>query len=412
MNYIGHDTSRRYSGGGGSQPVGLLPEALLRDVAENASRRDATRDLPFDAIGELKSLRFGASRLSVQAGGGGATLKDCFTAAYKLAAADSNVAHIWRNHFMLIERLIVHPTNKPFLLNLRERVAQGDLIGLAGTELDRKQTGGPSPLSTRLVRNGDGYRLSGKKFYSTGSLFSDWVATYAELETGEKVGLVLPRLRQGIELIDDWDGMGQRLTGTGTTIFNDVEVAPEELIGADELHPQGNFFSSVIAQLFLTTVIAGITSSIAEEATTLLGSRERTFYFAPSETAKDDPILLASLGERQADAFATRAIVLSAAEVLDEAAAAIASGASAEAEVQAASAAAAKAKIAVDAIAIKSASALFDIAGASATVRSKNLDRHWRNIRTIASHNPASYKAFAVGNQTLNGTPLPTLGFF
>ncbi|MEI5677126.1 MULTISPECIES: ATP-binding cassette domain-containing protein [unclassified Mesorhizobium] len=88
----------------------------------------------------------------------------------------------------------------------------------------------------------------------------------------------------------------------------------------EELHPQGKFFSSTIAQLFLTTVIAGVTAAIAEDAREVLGSRERTFYFAPAENAKDDPLLLASIGERHADAFATEAIVLAAARVLDEAA--------------------------------------------------------------------------------------------
>ena len=397
---------------GAATPVGRLPAELLAEFEAKASARDADRELPFDAINQLKAIRFGASRLPVTADGGGASLVDVFTQAHALAEADSNIAHIWRNHFMLIERLVVHPTDDAFLAGLRARVAAGDLIGLAGTELDRKQTGGASPLGSVLVKHGAGYRLSGRKFYSTGSLFSDWINTYAALEDGTTTGLVLPIDRKGIELIDDWNGMGQRLTGTGTTVFADVEVAPEEIIRKERLHPQGQFFSSTIAQLFLTTVIAGVVSAIAKDAGQLLESRGRTFYFAPAEVAKDDPILLASLGEREADAFAAKAIVLAAAAVLDEASAVITSGADATEATQAAAVAAAKAKVSVDAIALRAASGLFDIAGASATVRDKNLDRHWRNIRTVASHNPASYKALAVGARRLNGTPLPTLGFF
>lgn len=392
--------------------VGLIPETLLSNIRADAPRRDAERELPFQSVNEIKARRFGAYRLPKAVGGGGASLEACFAAAYRLAAADSNVAHIWRNHFMLIERLVVYPTTEPFLIELRDHVTHGALIGLAGTELDRKQTGGPSPLSTKITKRGLGYRLNGRKFYSTGSIFADWISTYAELEDGTKVCVLLPRDREGLELIDDWDGMGQRLTGTGTTVFHDIEIRPEEIVRGDTLHQQSNFFSSVIAQLFLTTVIAGITAAVSEEAATVLAGRERTFYFAPAERAANDPILLQSLGERQADAFAAEAIVLAAARVLDEASAVIATGRDAEREVQAAAAAAAKAKITVDAIAIRGASALFDIAGASATQSSRNLDRHWRNIRTIASHNPASYKAYAVGNQFLNGTPLPSLGFF
>lgn len=35
------------------------------------------------------------------------------------------------------------------------------------------------------------------------------------------------------------------------------------------------------------------------------------------------------------------------------------------------------------------------------------LDRHWRNARTISVHNPAIYKARAIGDHLLNGAALP-----
>lgn len=209
--------------------------------------------------------------------------------------------------------------------------------------------------------------------------------------------------------------MGQRLTGTGTTIFHDVEVRPEEILTYNREQDQSLALSSTVAQLFLTAAIAGIVAAIARDATDLLASRKRTFYFAPSEFAKDDPILLRDLGEREADAFAARAVVLAAAARADEASRAIAAGAAPDEQqalAQEASAAAARAKIIVDRLAHAAGAALFDVAGASSTLKEKNLDRHWRNLRTISSHNPASYKAFALGNRRLNGVPLPSVGFF
>ena len=41
--------------------------------------------------------------------------------------------------------------------------------------------------------------------------------------------------------------------------------------------------------------------------------------------------------------------------------------------------------------------------GASATDRGLGLDRHWRNARTIASHNPVLYKARNIGDYSVNG---------
>jgi alkylation response protein AidB-like acyl-CoA dehydrogenase len=44
--------------------------------------------------------------------------------------------------------------------------------------------------------------------------------------------------------------------------------------------------------------------------------------------------------------------------------------------------------------------------------RSHNFDRHWRNARTLSSHNPTTLKARSIGDYEVNGTPLPTKGFF
>ena len=46
---------------------------------------------------------------------------------------------------------------------------------------------------------------------------------------------------------------------------------------------------------------------------------------------------------------------------------------------------------------------LFEVGGASATSQARRLDRHWRNARTLASHNPAIYRERALGNYYLNG---------
>ena len=47
---------------------------------------------------------------------------------------------------------------------------------------------------------------------------------------------------------------------------------------------------------------------------------------------------------------------------------------------------------------------LFEAGGASATGEARRLDRHWRNARTVSSHNPAIYRERALGDYLLNGT--------
>ena len=50
------------------------------------------------------------------------------------------------------------------------------------------------------------------------------------------------------------------------------------------------------------------------------------------------------------------------------------------------------------------AQAMFETGGGSATSRTLNFDRHWRNIRTLLNHNPLNQKARVVGDYLVNGT--------
>jgi alkylation response protein AidB-like acyl-CoA dehydrogenase len=104
--------------------------------------------------------------------------------------------------------------------------------------------------------------------------------------------------------------------------------------------------------------------------------------------------------------------VLGAAEAIQAAADSVVDGLPTKEAAAEAALASAKAQLAVETIALRAATHLFDAGGASATKRSANLDRHWRNVRTLTTHNPSIYKARALGDQLVNGTALPANGFF
>ena len=229
---------------------------------------------------------------------------------------------------------------------------------------------------------------------------------------GDTAFAILPTNREGVELVDDWDGFGQRLTGTGTTIFTNVWIAADEVI-LDTDSDKDYLFYNIVPQLFLTAINAGIVRSVLRDATTLVKKRSRVFYHAASEQATDDPLLQQTIGQIATNAFAAEAIVLASADVLDRLEAAKIQGEEVESAVALEAAlSAAKAKLIVDDLALRSATLLFDVGGASTTKKSANLDRHWRNARTLSSHNPNPFKARAIGNYEINGTPPPTKGFF
>jgi alkylation response protein AidB-like acyl-CoA dehydrogenase len=327
-----------------------------------------------------------------------------------LASVDSNVAHILRSHFGYVEQTLRSTGAEHQQRWLREAAA-GTIVAGAATELGSHKIGAES-LATTLTRDADGVlRLNGVKYYSTGSLYAD-ALWFTALDDGQLVAVIVPATREGVKLEDDWDGIGQSLTGTGTTRLTDVAVEPEELLDL-HLHADGSFPRCGFLQLYITAVIAGALRNAANDAVALVRSREgRPFAHAAAERPAEDPLLQEVVGEMVSAAYAAEATVLRAAEAQDVEADSVAEGLPDPALADQASLEAAQAKVVVDELALRATARLFDLGGASATKRERNLDRHWRNVRTLSTHNPLLYKAQAIGDTALNGAPLPPNWFF
>ncbi len=204
---------------------------LFEQIAAGAAERDRSGELPYQQIADLAAAGFGAVRVPVSHGGAGATLPELFELFVDLAAADSNIAQALRAHFAFVEdRLIAAPgAGRDKWL---ARFVDGELVGNSWTEVGTVKVG---DVITKVTPDGEGgFRINGTKYYSTGSIFADWLDTYAErTDTGKRVIAAVNRHQPGVELADDWDGFGQRTTGTGTSTFTDAIVAEDDLIDFD-----------------------------------------------------------------------------------------------------------------------------------------------------------------------------------
>jgi alkylation response protein AidB-like acyl-CoA dehydrogenase len=156
-----------------------------------------------------------------------------------------------------------------------------------------------------------------------------------------------------------------------------------------------------------------VLKTVQRDAIAHIHQRKRTFAWAPAEPPSADPLLQQVVGELAAAAYAAEATVLAAADALEIAFDAALAGGDADLSLaHEASLQASYAKIIVDDLGQRAASQLFDVGGASIVQEAHLLDRHWRNIRTLASHNPTPYKAQAAGGYLVNGTLLPGSGYF
>lgn len=376
-----------------------LPDITAR-IAEGAVHRELNRELPFDVFRLLRRTGLTYLRIPKDLGGPGGSLSDQVEVTCALAAADSNVAHALRGHFGFLESIAVDP-DAPASRKYVGEVLKGKIFGGAHMEIGTPR---PNMIRTTLLKHGDHYVLSGKKYYATGAAYADYTSFSALDETGQVTGALIPADREGVRILDDWDGMGQRLTASGGVDLDNVKVFAHEISARHDASPFVRRHGATRAQLHLVTVIAGIVRNVLSDAINYTRSHARPAKHSFADTAGQDHFVQQVVGDIAALSHAIDALIADTARVLDEAAAGIRSGAEdLDARVMRSALANSKIQIIVGKLAIKAAEKLFDTGGGSATARKYDFDRHWRNIRTILNHNPLLLKGRVIGDYHLNG---------
>lgn len=372
---------------------------VLDQVGQGAVERERERRLPFAEVDLLRAAGFTTVTLPTGLGGAGADHEDLFELLAELARRDPNLTQLLRSHFSFVDRTLHAPPSARRDARLR-LVAGGALHGNATFERGPAKVGS---FGTRLSRDEDGLRLDGTKFYSTGTLFADLVSVAAQGERGP-VSVLVPTDAAGVRRVDDWRGFGQRMTGSGTTVLDGVRVDEEDVLEQGTTRPgHGGAF----VQLVLLAALAGIGRAVVDDAVRFVRARTRSYSHASGATARTDPIVQEVVGELSARSFAADAALAAAVRVLARAGRAQRDGADDVAErVADADVATARAQLVVLPAVLQATTELFEVGGASALDAGLALDRHWRNARTLASHNPARYRARDIGDLHLNDTPV------
>jgi alkylation response protein AidB-like acyl-CoA dehydrogenase len=371
---------------------------VFETIAAGAVDRERNGKLPFEEIGLLKEAGFGALRVPVAFGGLGATLRQTFDLLITLAAADSNLPQALRVHFNVVEDLAL---KKEEAVRARwlTAIAEGAIIGGAATE---PGLGAVDRYRTAVTSGPAGLRLDGVKYYTTGTLYADHLIVAAD-QDGKRISLLVDTHQPGVTVYDDWDGFGQRLTASGTAEFKDVKVTEDRILGPG-YGTEGRTFGTAHVQLILLATLAGIARRAAADAADWIRGRTRTFTHAVADLPRNDPLVQQVVGRLSAAAFGARAAVLAA---VDELARTLDGRHDVPQQLDASELAAAQAQAIVINLVLEATAELFEVGGASLTSGKLAIDRHWRNARTIASHNPAIFKLRAIGAYELNGEELP-----
>ncbi|WP_328939488.1 SfnB family sulfur acquisition oxidoreductase [Streptomyces tauricus] len=380
----------------------LAVAAALADAFRaGATGRDAERRLPRAELDRLSASGLLAVTVPAEHGGADVTQETLAEIFRLLASADASLAQIPQSHFVYVNviRRQGTPEQRAFLFG---EVLAGRRFGNAQSEAGTKHV---QDIRTRLERRPDGsYVLTGVKHYSTGALFADWIPVLARTEDDDLHVAYVPRDAEGLEVVDDWDGMGQRTTASGTVRLDAVPV-PADRVLPHHLTFRGPQLHGAVAQLLHAAIDAGIAAGALAEAVDFVRTKSRPWFESGVDTAAEDPLLIQRFGELAVQVRATEALLGAAARAVDTARAGLTEESAAEASV-----AVAAAKAHAAATAVEVSSALFEVSGTRSALNSLNLHRHWRDARTHTLHDPARWKIQHIGRYVLNGTLPPRHG--
>lgn len=362
--------------------------------------RDRDRRLPLQEL-ELFSAS-GLWGISVPKAFGGAGVSNVTLANVirLISEADASLGQIPQNHFYALEVLRVNG-NPEQQKRLYAEALAGLRFGNALAELGTKTA---HDRTTRLRRDGQGYRINGRKFYATGALYAQRIPTSVIDENGIQQLAFVPAASEGLTVIDDWSGFGQRTTGSGSVLFENVYVDADDVVPFQSAFERPTTVGP-LAQILHAAIDTGIARAAFEDALHFVRTRTRPWIDSGIEKAVDDPLTLNSFGKLSVRLYAAEALLDRAGEILD-----IAQADSNADTVAAASIAVAEARAISTEISLAAGSTLFELAGSQATLAEHGLDRHWRNARVHTLHDPVRWKYHAIGNYYLNEQNPPLRG--
>jgi alkylation response protein AidB-like acyl-CoA dehydrogenase len=320
--------------------------ALAAAFRRQASERDVNRILPHAELDALSQS--GLTAITVPPEYEGLDVSNALLAEIVaiVAEGDASIGQALESHFRVLEALRAEG-GEELHASLFARALAGDRFAAT-----------PFADSLTLEMEALGYRLGGRTRQAPGILFSDWIAASAADPSGRGVTLYLARETEGLQVVDDWDGFGQRTNGTATVVVGRLHV------NADAVAATPSADRSTASTLGLLL-----------HAGTALGIARAALADLP-DLSKDVP---AAAGERAVRIELVAGALERAGRKLDIAQVNPTDRAMVDAYFSASAAC-----IAAGEAALETASALVELGGDNAGSIALNLDRHWRNARIHA----------------------------
>ncbi|WP_312329159.1 SfnB family sulfur acquisition oxidoreductase [Acinetobacter sp.] len=360
---------------------------------EGRNQRDQARQLPIEEVQLFSEKGLGGIRIPKRFGGAEVSNKTLAKVFRIINKADSSLGQIPQNQIALLNMINImgNDEQKAFVFN---EILNGKRLANGGPERNTKDT---KTLETTLTIEDGRYFVNGVKFYSTGGYFADWLAIKAVHPEGYVVLTLVNRNAEGVEVIDDWNGFGQRTTSSGTVKIHNVEVNPLLIFDERLLGNQPNY-RGAFSQLMQVAIDVGIAEAAFQD-TLVAVHKARPIIDSGVDKASLEHFSLQEVGRLNILLDAAILLLDEAAEYLDEL---DQYPTVSDAQAAKASILMAEAKVYANDAALLISEKLLELGGSRASLSQHNLDQHWRNARVHTLHDPVRWKLYAIGNYYLN----------
>jgi len=244
-------------------------ERLSQQLAATAHVYDESGDFPKDNFKLLHEHGLLALTVPKALGGGGASLVQARKVIAAVAKGEPSTALILVMQYLQHSRL---QDSRTWPEALRLRVAQdavrdGALINALRVEPDLGTPARGGLPATVARRTSEGWRISGRKIYSTGSHGLTWFNVWARsTDEDPLVGAwLVHRDTPGISIIEDWDHLGMRATCSHEVLFDNVLVPLDHAVSVSPWSaPQPELDSDGF--LWMAVLLAAVYDGVAQAA--------------------------------------------------------------------------------------------------------------------------------------------------
>ncbi|MFJ7794010.1 acyl-CoA dehydrogenase family protein [Pseudomonas sp. NPDC096950] len=351
-----------------------LLETLGAQLGASAHVYDENGAFPHDNFKLLHEHGLVALTVPKALGGGGASLIQARKAISAIAKGEPSTALILVMQYLQHTRLQDSKT-WPETLRLqvaRDAVEHGALINALRVEPDLGTPARGGLPATVARRTSAGWRISGRKIYSTGSHGLTWFSVWARsTDEDPLVGAwLVHKDTPGISIIDDWDHLGMRATCSHEVVFDNVLVPLDHAVSVSpwsapqpELDGDGFLWMSVL----LSSVYDGVAQAARDWFVGWLEQRKPSNLGAALSTL---PRFQETVGHIDTLLFANRSLLDAAAEGRTPASNA------------------AQLKYLVTGNAIRAVELAIEASGNPGLSRHNPLQRHYRDVLCSRVHTP------------------------